>query len=169
MKLNVERLEAYKARLVVLPKRKATAEQKEQQGVSHLAKAFPIPSGTGEQEKPREITAEEKQQGSAYEQLRKARSDARLVGVRAERERKKREEEEAKKKVSASTVLSVIPGLFADFYCVTRAVNRLFPLFFVLFSFAGASNYPPFFSQRVWCRLSTGVATLSRAWRQCGF
>ncbi|GAA5991250.1 hypothetical protein JCM10908_003220 [Rhodotorula pacifica] len=98
LKLNVERLEAYKARLVVLPKRKATAEQKEQQGVSHLAKAFPIPSGTGEQEKPREITAEEKQQGSAYEQLRKARSDARLVGVRAERERKKREEEEAKKK-----------------------------------------------------------------------
>lgn len=48
-------------------------------------------------EQPRSITSEEKE-FNAYAALRKARSDARLVGVRAEREKKKREEEEAKRK-----------------------------------------------------------------------
>ncbi|GAA5876914.1 hypothetical protein JCM3774_000538, partial [Rhodotorula dairenensis] len=105
LKLNVERLEAYKARLVVFPKKAGKVKKGDTEGaskdterLSRLAAAFPIPSGAGPAEQPREITADEKSAPSAYEQLRKARSDARLVGVRAERERKKREEEEAKKK-----------------------------------------------------------------------
>ncbi|BGP52447.1 hypothetical protein JCM8202_002319 [Rhodotorula sphaerocarpa] len=103
LKLNVERLEAYKARLVVFPKKAGKAKKGDTEGVSKetdavkkLSTAFPIPAGMLP-EQPREATAEEKN-GNAYGTLRKARSDARLVGVRAERERKKREEEEAKKK-----------------------------------------------------------------------
>merc|ERR1719487_2968463 len=103
LKLNVERLEAYKARLVVFPKKAGKAKKGDTEGVSKetdavkkLSTAFPIPAGMLP-EQPREATAEEKN-GNAYGALRKARSDARLVGVRAERERKKREEEEAKKK-----------------------------------------------------------------------
>ncbi|GAA6048220.1 hypothetical protein NBRC10513_003816 [Rhodotorula toruloides] len=103
LKLNVERLEAYKARLVVFPKKAGKVKKGDTEGadkstpaVKSAQAAFPIPAGmTAEQ--PRSITSEEKE-FNAYAALRKARSDARLVGVRAERERKKREEEEAKRK-----------------------------------------------------------------------
>ena len=48
-------------------------------------------------EAPRAITAAERE-ASAYVALRKARSDGRFVGVRAEREKAKAAEEAAKKK-----------------------------------------------------------------------
>lgn len=66
--------------------------------VSKVSTAFPIPAGIVN-EQPREITSDEKD-FSAFRALRLARSDARLVGVRAERKRKAEEEEAAKKKVS---------------------------------------------------------------------
>ncbi|GAA6007846.1 60S ribosomal protein L13 [Rhodotorula paludigena] len=104
LKLNVERLEAYKARLVVFPKKAGKAKKgdtadasKDTPAVHNVQKALPIPAGS-QLEQPREITADEKNAPSAYTALRKARSDARLVGVRAERKRKAEEEEAAKKK-----------------------------------------------------------------------
>ncbi|GAA6058735.1 hypothetical protein JCM10212_003423 [Sporobolomyces blumeae] len=104
LKLNVERLEAYKARLVVFPKKAGKVKKGDTEGadknterVSKLSSAFPITAPAAE--KPREITAEEKD-FSAFRALRVARSDARLVGVRAERKRKAEEEEAAKKKMS---------------------------------------------------------------------
>ncbi|GAA5979937.1 hypothetical protein JCM11641_007591 [Rhodosporidiobolus odoratus] len=104
LKLNVERLEQYKTRLVVFPKKAGKVKKGDTEGadksterVSNVQSVFPIPAGmTAEQ--PREVTSEEKE-FNAYTALRKARSDARLVGVRAAREKKKQEEEEAKKKV----------------------------------------------------------------------
>ncbi|GAA5974354.1 hypothetical protein JCM21900_005218 [Sporobolomyces salmonicolor] len=103
LKTNVERLQAYKARLVVFPKKAGKVKKGDTEGadkstdrLSTLSAAFPIPAGMTA-EAPREITAEEKE-FSAFTSLRKARSDARLVGVRAERKRKAEEEEAAKKK-----------------------------------------------------------------------
>ncbi|GAA5941231.1 hypothetical protein JCM1841_003881 [Sporobolomyces salmonicolor] len=103
LKTNVERLQAYKARLVVFPKKAGKVKKGDTEGadkstarLSTLSATFPIPAGMTA-EAPREITAEEKE-FSAFTSLRKARSDARLVGVRAERKRKAEEEEAAKKK-----------------------------------------------------------------------
>lgn len=61
-----------------------------------LSATFPIPSGTTP-EAPRAITSAEKEV-KAFRALRDARSSARFVGVRAERQKKKDEEEAAKKK-----------------------------------------------------------------------
>ncbi|GAA5857157.1 hypothetical protein JCM9279_007628 [Rhodotorula babjevae] len=104
LKLNVERLEAYKARLVVFPKKAgkvkagdAADASKDTERVKNVAAAFPIPKGSAVLEEPRAVTAEEKDFG-AFRALRVARSNARLVGVRAERKRKAEEEEAAKKK-----------------------------------------------------------------------
>lgn len=154
LKLNVERLEAYKARLVVFPKKAGKVKKGDTEGaskdterLSRLAAAFPIPNGAGELEQPREITAEEKNAPSAYDQLRQARSEARLVGVRAERERKKREEEEAKKKVRAGDCFVSVMTLTST---LTRAVNRLFPLSFLYsFPLRAPATTPSFFSERV--------------------
>jgi large subunit ribosomal protein L13e len=57
---------------------------------------LPIPSGTIPEE-PRAIT-EEEQEFQAYATLRKARSDARYIGVRKIRAEKKAEEAAAAKK-----------------------------------------------------------------------
>jgi len=103
LQLNKERLLAYKARLVVFPKKAGKAKKGDTEGadksldrVPAVAAAFPIPAGI-EHEKPREITEEEKE-FEAFKALRTARSDARLVGVRKVRAAKKEEEEAAKKK-----------------------------------------------------------------------
>lgn len=129
---NVERLQAYKARLVVFPKnskkpkkgdasvsltrhdirfhgRKMTCpttfadfacpspslqgDALSAEKTTNLSTAFPLPAY--EAEKPRAITAEEKE-FSAYTTLRKERSDARLVGVREKRAKAKEEAEAAK-------------------------------------------------------------------------
>ncbi|GAA5912466.1 hypothetical protein JCM8208_006608 [Rhodotorula glutinis] len=104
LKLNVERLEAYKARLVVFPKKAgkvkagdAADASKDTERVKNVAAAFPIPKGSAVLEEPRAVTSEEKD-FAAFRALRVARSNARLVGVRAERKRKAEEEEAAKKK-----------------------------------------------------------------------
>ncbi|KAM0792001.1 hypothetical protein ACM66B_007112 [Microbotryomycetes sp. NB124-2] len=103
LKLNKDRLEAYKARLIVFPKKAGKPKKgdtadadKSVEGLKKLGAAFPIRVAQ-EAEKPRQITAEEKE-FEAYNTLRKARSDARYAGVRAERQKKKEEEEAAKKK-----------------------------------------------------------------------
>ncbi|KAL8293431.1 hypothetical protein RQP46_000132 [Phenoliferia psychrophenolica] len=103
LKLNKDRLEAYKARLVVFPKKAGKVKKGDTEGASttdptirSLASVFPIPAGMTP-EAPRAITAAERE-ASAFVALRKARSDGRLVGVRAERAKTAAAEEAAKKK-----------------------------------------------------------------------
>ncbi|KAK4052252.1 60S ribosomal protein L13 [Microbotryomycetes sp. JL221] len=103
LKLNKERLEAYKQRLIVFPKKAGKPKKgdtadadKSVEGLKKLGAAFPIPAGM-QPEAPRQISSEEKE-FEAYNSLRKARSDARYAGIRAERQKKKEEEEAAKKK-----------------------------------------------------------------------
>jgi len=103
MSRNVERLQAYKGRLVVFPtnskkpkKADSTGDDLTAKTTSNLSAAFPLPAPY-EQEAPRPITEEEKE-FDAFATLRKARSDARLVGVRAKRAAAKAEAEAAKAK-----------------------------------------------------------------------
>ncbi|KDE03516.1 large subunit ribosomal protein L13e [Microbotryum lychnidis-dioicae p1A1 Lamole] len=105
LKINKERLEAYRQRLVVFPKKAGKVKKgdtegadKSVEGLKTLAATFPLPAGH-KQEGPRAITSEElANKGTAYTALRKARSDQRYAGIRAERQKKKEEEEAAKKK-----------------------------------------------------------------------
>jgi len=99
-KLNVERLNAYKSRLIVFP-RKAGKPKKGDSSPEDLkaptvrtAIAFPDASLP---EAPRKITAEERE-FKAFRTLRIARSNARHEGVRKVRAARKEEEEAAKKK-----------------------------------------------------------------------
>lgn len=101
----MERLKEYKARLIVFPRKsnkpKKADTPKDQQtaettqiirasfGVQQpIAAAF---SEISKSDLPKNV------EGGAYKALRKARSDARLVGVREKRARDKAEEEKAKK------------------------------------------------------------------------
>ena len=92
---NVERLKAYKARLVVFPK-KGKKPAVPENAAAKISTSLPIvavgPAVT-------EISKKDvpKSEGSAYTRLRNARSDARLVGVREKREKEKAEAEAAKK------------------------------------------------------------------------
>ncbi|KAK4155631.1 ribosomal protein L13e-domain-containing protein [Chaetomidium leptoderma] len=102
---NVERLKEYKARLIVFPRKsnkpKKTDTPKDQQTAEttqSIRGSFglvqPIAAGLSEIKKsdlPKNV------EGGAYKQLRKARSDARYVGVREKRVRDKAEAENAKK------------------------------------------------------------------------
>jgi len=94
---NVERLKAYKARLVVFPKKsnkpKKSDTPKDQQSgetVQLVRGAFGvegvIAGGYSEIKKSNLPKAVE---GGAYKALRKARSDAKLVGVREKRQKEK--------------------------------------------------------------------------------
>lgn len=101
--MNVERLEAYKARLVVFPRKAGKAKKGDTADAdlkadyaANLA-SLPIPKAAAA-EAPRAITAEEKSAKSAYRTLRDARSEQRYAGAKAAREKKRAEEEEAKKK-----------------------------------------------------------------------
>jgi len=92
---NVERLKAYKARLVVFPK-KGKKPALPENAASTVAAAVPfesVPSAISEIKK----SEMPKPDGSAYTKLRKARSDARLVGVREKREKDKADADAAKK------------------------------------------------------------------------
>jgi len=101
---NVERLKAYKDRLILFPlkskkpkKGDSSADTLKETNVTRkISSVLPLPPSYVAEE-PRAITAEEKE-GNAYATLRKARSDARLVGVREVRRKKAQEEEDAKKK-----------------------------------------------------------------------
>jgi large subunit ribosomal protein L13e len=106
---NVERLKAYKARLVLFPRKTKSpkaGEASAQDVKSHReaghdgkvisnSKAFPISNKVTIQEGK---LADFKSDEAAYRKLREARSEARLVGVREKRAKAKEEEAAAQKK-----------------------------------------------------------------------
>ncbi|KAJ8514688.1 hypothetical protein ONZ45_g7801 [Pleurotus djamor] len=98
--VNVERLKAYKARLIVFP-RKAGKPKKGDSSPEDLKAdttraAIPLPDSFVA-EAPRKITQEERD-FEAYKTLRNARASKRYEGARKVRAAKKEEEEAAKKK-----------------------------------------------------------------------
>ncbi|KAG0172969.1 60S ribosomal protein L13 [Apophysomyces sp. BC1034] len=102
LELNVQRLKAYKAKLIVFP-RKAAAPKKGDSEAAEVASAvqfrgaiLPIEQAAPAAE-ARAITAEEKKV-NAFMKLRYARSAARTLGAREKRARDKAEEEANKKK-----------------------------------------------------------------------
>jgi len=98
--VNVERLKAYKERLVVFP-RKAGKPKKGDSSPDDLKapttrQPLSLPPASVP-EQPRKITQEERD-FNAYKTLRNYRAEARFEGVRKIRAAKKEEEEAAKKK-----------------------------------------------------------------------
>jgi len=102
LQLNVQRLKTYRSKLIIFPKnakkpKNADSESAETStAVQQKGTVLPIKQ-LWTKEKARPITEEERAV-SAYATLRKARSDARLVGVREVRRKAKEEEEATKKK-----------------------------------------------------------------------
>ncbi|KAI0655177.1 60S ribosomal protein L13 [Cubamyces menziesii] len=98
--LNVERLKAYKARLIVFPRNSKKPKKGDSTGEELTApttrSTLPIPSSFVREE-PRKITEEERE-FQAYRTLRNERAAARHEGARKVREAKKAEEEANKKK-----------------------------------------------------------------------
>lgn len=109
LKLNVERLQEYKKRLILFPRRSskpkkgdASAEEvkKAKSGenvLSHVGRHESL-AVTNVVDVPEVKISEVEGQENAYKTLRKARSDARLVGVREKRAKAKAEEAAATKK-----------------------------------------------------------------------
>jgi large subunit ribosomal protein L13e len=109
---NVARLQAYKSRLILFPRKSgqhkkldSTAEEvklaeDESKIVKKVAATIPIDSGVGLKHGFSEISKGDLPKGeeNAYRKLRLARSDARLVGVREKRAKAKADAEDAKKK-----------------------------------------------------------------------
>lgn len=107
LKVNVERLQEYRKRLILFPRRvgkakkgDASAEEvkaaKDREGaVTHVDKAFAIENKAEFQEGS---TADYEATENAYRKLRDARSEARLIGVREKRAKAKAEEASAAKK-----------------------------------------------------------------------
>ncbi|CAE6422793.1 60S ribosomal protein L13 [Rhizoctonia solani AG-1 IB] len=99
-KLNVERLKAYRERLIVFPRKAGKPKKGDSTGddlkaaTTRAPIALPI---SFVHEAPRKITAEERD-FKAYRALRDARAEQRHAGARKVREKKKEEEEAAKKK-----------------------------------------------------------------------
>ncbi|KAK3632700.1 60S ribosomal protein L13 [Elasticomyces elasticus] len=102
---NVERLKAYKARLVLFPKKakspksgdseKSAIEGVKDKAITQNKATFPISNKVVIQEgKVADYEASE----NAYKTLRAARSDARLVGKREKRAKAKEDEKESAKK-----------------------------------------------------------------------
>ncbi|KAF5385177.1 hypothetical protein D9615_001464 [Tricholomella constricta] len=99
-KVNVERLKAYKARLIVFPRKAGKPKKGDSSAEDLMAATTRAPislPAVAAAEAPRKITAEERE-FQAYRTLRVARSDARHEGARKVRAQKKEEEEAAKKK-----------------------------------------------------------------------
>ncbi|KAI9827841.1 MAG: 60S ribosomal protein L13 [Thelocarpon impressellum] len=112
---NVARLKAYRARLILFPRRvgqhkngDASAEEVKAHHagtgparVHRTGAALPISSGLGRDTAYAEVKKSELptgEEGGAYRRLRTARSDARLVGVREKRAKAKADESAAAKK-----------------------------------------------------------------------
>lgn len=109
---NVARLKAYKARLILFPRKSgqhkkldSSAEdvkmaEDESKIVKKVTAAIPIDSGVGLKHAFQEIKKGDMPKGeeNAFRKLRIARSDARQAGVREKREKAKAEAEDAKKK-----------------------------------------------------------------------
>ncbi|KAJ1311436.1 hypothetical protein OPQ81_009925 [Rhizoctonia solani] len=99
-KLNVERLKAYKERLIVFPRKAGKPKKGDSTGDDLKAATTRAPIALPPSfvhETPRKITAEERD-FKAYRALRDARAEHRHAGARKVREKKKEEEEAAKKK-----------------------------------------------------------------------
>jgi large subunit ribosomal protein L13e len=99
-KVNVERLQAYKARLIVFPRKAGKPKKGDSSAEDLKATTTRAPISLPEAypaEAPRKITAEEKE-FNAYRTLRDARANQRHEGARKVRAAKKDEEEAAKKK-----------------------------------------------------------------------
>ncbi|EXJ84562.1 50S ribosomal protein L13e [Capronia epimyces CBS 606.96] len=109
---NVARLQAYKARLILFPRKSgqhkkldSSAEdvksvEDESKTIKKIAASIPIDSGVGVKHGVSEISKGDLPKGeeNAFRKLRLARSDARLVGVREKRAKAKADAEDAKKK-----------------------------------------------------------------------
>ncbi|KAF2111823.1 ribosomal protein L13e [Lophiotrema nucula] len=106
LKANVERLQEFRKRLILFPRRNGKVKQgdasaedvkaaKKGDIVKTTTAILPIKNLVEFEEGP--ISSFEKTE-NAYRKLRDARSEARLIGVRAKRAEAKREEENAKKK-----------------------------------------------------------------------
>ncbi|EON99271.1 putative 60s ribosomal protein l13 protein [Phaeoacremonium minimum UCRPA7] len=102
---NVERLKAYKARLIVFPRKsnkpKAGDSSKEDRATKEIAAktgvALPIVHADKALKEIKKSDLPAPVEGGAYVALRKARSDARYQGAREKRARDKAEAETAKK------------------------------------------------------------------------
>ncbi|KAL8795186.1 MAG: hypothetical protein Q9195_002341 [Heterodermia aff. obscurata] len=109
---NVERLKAYRARLILFPRKSGqhktldsskeeveAAEEEHGKIIKNLGKVLPI-ENISKEEAVGEIERSEIGEGTeaAYATLRKARTDARLVGVREKRAKAKAEDAQAAKK-----------------------------------------------------------------------
>jgi large subunit ribosomal protein L13e len=106
---NVERLKAYKARLILFPRKsghhKKLDSSKEdlkaaKDGTRKVGGVLPIDGGIGVKHGVSEVKKSDMPktaEGGAYRTLREARSEARLVGVREKRAKQKAEEADAKK------------------------------------------------------------------------
>ncbi|PLW47296.1 hypothetical protein PCASD_02633 [Puccinia coronata f. sp. avenae] len=99
--INVERLKAYKERLIIFPKNAKKPGKGDSTDLSaattqDVSGPLPLPSGT-QPEAPRAITSEELQ-FNAFRALRQARAAQRQAGVWKARKQKKEEEDAAKKK-----------------------------------------------------------------------
>ncbi|KAF1959680.1 60S ribosomal protein L13 [Byssothecium circinans] len=107
LKANVERLQEYKKRLILFPRRNGKAKQgdasveeikavkKGENTVKSTSEVLPIKNVTVIEEGP--IKNYEPTE-NAYRKLRDARSEARLAGVREKRAKAKADEAESKKK-----------------------------------------------------------------------
>jgi large subunit ribosomal protein L13e len=103
--INVARLQEYKTKLILFPRKagkqkKGDASEAEIKAATQqlsVAAAFPITQPTTETGSTRAIS-EESKNFEAYKTLRKARSDARYAGMREKRAREKAEAEAEKKK-----------------------------------------------------------------------
>jgi large subunit ribosomal protein L13e len=106
---NVERLKAYRARLILFP-RKAGQHKKEDSSkedvsaankaehVKHTKIALPIVNVEPGIKEIKKSDMPEAIEGGAYRKLREARSEARLVGKREKRAKEKADEAAAAKK-----------------------------------------------------------------------
>ncbi|VUC28584.1 unnamed protein product [Clonostachys rosea] len=101
--VNVERLKAYKERLIVFPRKSnnpkkgdTKANPRELEKVTLISSALPLPTAAGFSEiKKSDLPAPV--EGGAYRALRMARANKRAQGPREKREREKAEAETAKK------------------------------------------------------------------------
>lgn len=99
--VNVDRLKAYKERLILFPKNpkkpgKADSTDFSATTTQDVSGTLPLPAGT-KPEGPRAITSEELE-FNAFHALRQARAEQRQAGVWKARKQKKEEEDAAKKK-----------------------------------------------------------------------
>jgi large subunit ribosomal protein L13e len=105
LKANVERLQEYRSRLILFPRRNGKTKQgdasaedvKAAKGntVTSTATVLPIKNVQEIEEGP---IANYEATENAYRKLRDARSEARLVGVREKRQKAKADEADSKKK-----------------------------------------------------------------------